>query len=207
MNTKKEQQTYCTGCDKNCTATDLHCGKGRRILGLEPNNDEGQYHRHGHEYHGHGAHRHSEGHHHGHHDHPHPLEGDDLAALMARCSHLLGRHYGRGLGQKHILELLHQHKSMGQQQLQTILDIQPGSLSEVLSKLESKGFILRQKTEEDKRAVQVSLTPAGESVLSREAENQIPDFFACLSAEEQETLRALLKKLLENHPRRKHREV
>lgn len=84
---------------------------------------------------------------------------------------------------------------MDQRVLRSELHIQPGSLSELLSKLEQKGLIAREHTEADRRRVTVRLTDAGQTALSPGAE-AADDPFAPLTAEEQSTLRTLLEKLL-----------
>ena len=45
---------------------------------------------------------------------------------------------GKKRGQENILEILFQYESMSQKQLQEVLGIEAGSLSEILSKLEEK---------------------------------------------------------------------
>ncbi|MGI6721032.1 MAG: MarR family winged helix-turn-helix transcriptional regulator [Anaerovoracaceae bacterium] len=100
--------------------------------------------------------------------------------------------------QDRVLYLLKYHDDMPQKQIQNILVIKPGSASEIMSKLESKGLIRRTKSEEDRRVVIVSLTEAGRE---RAAEIESGRFsrgsaFAALSEEEQAELRQLLEKLL-----------
>lgn len=82
-----------------------------------------------------------------------------------------------------------------QKELAEGLGIMPASLSEVLMKLERKGYVVRVKDENDRRFVRVRLTEEGEKALDA-PENSADDPFACLSAEEQESLKGLLNKLL-----------
>ena len=46
-------------------------------------------------------------------------------------------------------------------ELQEILGIQAGSLSEILAKIEATGWITRQKNADDKRQIDISLTESG----------------------------------------------
>ncbi len=132
--------------------------------------------------------------------HPRPefLEDpDSLGGLMHRCIHTLHHKADRDRGQKSALAMLYAWGEVDQRTLQENMGIQPGSVSELLSKLEAKGYITRARSEKDRRMVTVQLTDAG-----REAAQNMPsgkqDRFAALTQEEQEQLKGLLKKLLES---------
>lgn len=86
---------------------------------------------------------------------------------------------------------------MSQKELNEILQIQPGSLSEILTKLEQKDLITREKDAEDKRKCIVKLTPAGKTAAQGQKPRLEEDnMFSVLSNEEQSQLKAILKKLL-----------
>ncbi len=131
--------------------------------------------------HGHGFHR------------PLPFDPESLEGLLMRIAREIRRpkrqHFGST--QDQIVRILYENGgTMGQKALQELLHVQPGSISEILSKMEEKGLVTRSKADTDKRASLISLT---------DAENpQNPDSvsFDALSGEEQETLKSLLKKLL-----------
>ena len=128
-----------------------------------------------------------------------PFEDDDsLTALLLRCAHALRHPDGRGGSQGRVLRILSRWDGLSQRALQARLGVQPGSLSELVTKLEAKGLLTREQDGEDKRRVLLRLTEAG-----REAVNATPSpeerdaRFAVLTQEERDALRALLGKLLE----------
>ena len=88
-----------------------------------------------------------------------------------------------------------------QEMLAEALNIQPASVSELLMKLEKKGLVLREKDEHDRRSIKVQLTEDGQTLLAEPAE-EIPEPFQALSTEEQEQLRSLLGKLLNDWEQR-----
>ena len=104
---------------------------------------------------------------------------------------------GRG-SQKRILILLRETVGMTQKELTVHLGVQPGSVSEVLNKLEKAELILRSPSETDHRTTDIRLTPDGE-VIAKEASTKRIDhhkqMFAVLSDEEKDTLIALLEKV------------
>ena len=127
-----------------------------------------------------------------------PIEDDgSLTSLFMRCAHELRRPEGQGASQGRVLRILARQDGLSQRALQEGLGIQPGSLSELVTKLEDKGLLTREQDGEDKRRVLLRLTDAG-----REAAGQAPSpaerdaRFAALTEEERDTLRTLLDKLL-----------
>ena len=104
---------------------------------------------------------------------------------------------GRG-SQKRILILLWETEGMTQKELTARLGVQPGSASEVLNKLEQAGMILRTPSKTDHRTADVRLTPEGEALAketSTKRTERHEQMFAVLSAEEKDTLIALLEKV------------
>lgn len=77
--------------------------------------------------------------------------------------------------------------------------ITSGGVSQRLRKLESQGLVVRYPVEEDRRRVEVQLTPMGaaliDSIASSLLENE-SSIIACLDPDEQATLQQLLRKLL-----------
>ena len=132
-----------------------------------------------------------------------PLDGpemeDDgsLASLLLRCAHTLRHFRGRADSQTRVLHLLRARNGMSQQELLLRLGIQPGSLSELVGKLEDKGLITRQRDVTDKRRVNLYLTEEGlASLLSPARLDEADQRFSALTGEEQSTLKSLLTKLL-----------
>jgi DNA-binding MarR family transcriptional regulator len=107
---------------------------------------------------------------------------------------------GRG-SQKRILTVLLRSGKVTQSALTEHLGIKPGSVSEVLSKLESAGLIRRTYSDIDRRTIEIELTDSGrleaELALS-EREQRKREMLAPLSIEEQEELLALLDKVIAN---------
>lgn len=140
----------------------------------------------------------------------HEKHDGSLGDLLDRCGHRLAHRVGgskRGRG--NVMAVIAQRPGISQKELAETLEIQPASVSELLMKLEQKGLVLREKDEQDRRSMKVSLTEEGQAALEEPREVSA-DPFQVLSADEQAQLRALLEKLLadweERYPadRRKH---
>ena len=129
---------------------------------------------------------------------PH-MDRDDLAGKFERCGRLLSHCLGKRRGQGRILRTLCQRGEMPQKELQELLGIQAGSMSEIAAKLEDKGLIVRVRSEEDRRKVSLSITERGRSWVSQWDEEHIlrrrAELFSALTPEEQGTLEHLLDKL------------
>lgn len=102
--------------------------------------------------------------------------------------------------QSRILILLNEVETITQSELTEHLDVQPGSASEVIGKLESAGLITRTPSEKDRRTSDIRLTEAGK-VKAVEAAGQRKErhteMFSCLSEEDKADLLMLLEKV--NH--------
>lgn len=125
----------------------------------------------------------------------------ELLVIMEKCGHFLYHRRGGKRGQGRILKLLLTHGSMTQTELQEYLGTKAGSISEIVMKLEGKGFIIREKDETDKRKFKLTLTEAGKQVvqentsINREQESKL---FDALTEQEQKELQQLLYKVLKN---------
>ena len=122
------------------------------------------------------------------------LEDDSLRSLLIRAAQSM-HHPRAGASQELVLRILDREGSPDQQFLLRELRVRPGSLSELLGKLEQKGLIERERSESDRRRVIVRLTEAGRQALTP-GEISADDPFAVLTDEEQTALRALLGKVL-----------
>ena len=127
---------------------------------------------------------------------PFPMDDDSLAGLIRRCAFGMDRP-GTRRSQERVLRMLASGEQMSQRHLQQLLRVKPGSMSELLGKLESKGYIERERDDDDRRKVSLKITETGLEYLKTCGEDS-DDRFSALSAEEQETLKALLKKLVED---------
>ena len=153
---------------------------------------------------------------HGHHGHGSGGSREDLAGKLEYCARELAHFVGRHHGQRKILCLLREQSPINQKELQDMLGIQSGSMSEIAAKLEGRGLIGRDRDQMDKRKITLSITPAGLEWLAQrddeEIEQRRTEFFQGLTQEERDTLESLLDKLadywdqklepkrLENHP-------
>lgn len=104
---------------------------------------------------------------------------------------------GKG-SQKQILITLYEKGSITQQELTERLQIQPGSVSEVIKKLEKAQLIRRTPHDSDRRTTDIILTSKGylqakEALDQRKQRHQ--DMFSCLSDEEKQTLLKLTQKI------------
>lgn len=121
------------------------------------------------------------------------LDPNDLDGLFMACARRMRheRHRRFGSTQDRIIRILNENGgTMGQKALQLLLGVQPGSISEILSKMEEKGLIIRDKDDDDHRA---SLIRLNTEVKNEEKEVSL---FDVLSDEEKESLKAILNKVL-----------
>ena len=96
--------------------------------------------------------------------------------------------------------VLWEHKTMNVKAMGEILFLDSGTLTPVLKKLESKGFVTRQRSTADERNLVVTITEAGE-LLKEKAVTVPAEIAKCsnLEPEEAVTLYRILYKMLENH--------
>lgn len=117
---------------------------------------------------------------------------------LLRCYNMIwyGKNFG-GLdprqGQGRILTALRRMSSISQKELGFILDIRPQSLGELLQKLESNGYITRQRSMTDKRALIVELTEKGERFQMQKPDYE--ELFADFSFEEKKAFKKSLEKI------------
>lgn len=102
------------------------------------------------------------------------------------------------IGQYRCMRFLQENGAVDRRRLTQAMDIRPASLSELLSKLEKKGFIVKIRSEEDRRCQQISLTERGARELQDIRKRQT-DFhrsiLSPLADEEKEQFYRILKKL------------
>ncbi len=103
---------------------------------------------------------------------------------------------GKG-SQRRVLFFLHERGPMTQKDLLDEMGVRASSMSELLSKLESKGFIQKEKSEADKRNYNVSITQDGLAALEEMQEQHRANMAELLSGLPDED-RAQLAKQLSN---------
>ena len=121
-----------------------------------------------------------------------------LMRQMRRCSHLLYHKFSLNFSQNRILVLLRREGPMTQKALMCQMQIQPGSLSEVLSKVEGAGLVERRRCEDDRRNFEIRLTEEGvkqAEAFERDRQDMAELLFETLDEQEKETLSGILAKL------------
>jgi len=97
-----------------------------------------------------------------------------------------------------VLETLHHLGPMHQRRIGTKLLKSGGNVTMVIDNLERRGLVERRRDQKDRRYVSVHLTPAGEALIAEvfpRHVHSIVEEMAPLTAEEQETLGRLCRKL------------
>ena len=126
---------------------------------------------------------------------------EKLVHGLLDINHMMRMLYEGKASQSRILIILYEQKNMTQRDLTEFLGIKPGSVSEILTKLERAELITRSHSENDHRTMEISLTDEGEK-LAKEAvwrrRERHEQMFACLTEDEQKTLLSLLEKLGED---------
>lgn len=124
----------------------------------------------------------------------------ELMDRMRFCGHILYHRYPLNMAQNLILSILKNEGDMKQRELMDRLNVQAGSLSETLSKVEASGFITRTRCEDDKRNFELSLTPEGREkaeIFERERDLMAKELFGRLDEQRKNELFGILGELLE----------
>ncbi len=127
-----------------------------------------------------------------------PLSDMELMRQMRRCNHLLYHKFSLNFSQNRILSVLNREGPMTQKALMCQMQIQPGSLSEVLSKVEGAGLVERRRCEDDRRNFEIRLTEEGvkqAEAFERDRRDMAQLLFEPLSQPEKEQLMDILMKL------------
>lgn len=134
------------------------------------------------------------------------LRKPEVITALEKCGHVLHHRCGHKNGQNRILRMLYVarerdgRESLTQLELQNMLGIRSGSISEILGKMESAGMIKRMRMEEDRRKICLAITDHGKELFLQERRrrhDQDMELLSFLSQEEQKELLELLNKLLE----------
>ena len=178
------EKIICPGCGRHCDLSEPHCSRGEeyRRTGKMPE----QRHRKEKRYEMRMAHYQSTD------------TNDKLIINLRDLGHIMRFLYEGKASQKRILIILNELKTITQRDLTEHLGIQPGSASEILSKLECAGLIIRTQNETDRRTTDVSLTDTGrelavEALAQRQRRHE--EMFSCISEEEKEKLLSLLERI------------
>lgn len=184
-----EEQNFCPCCGRHCDVSNPKCERGAEYqrtgtVAAEPH---------------HGKERQTKS------DRlKHYQEADipkKLIINLRDINHVMRSLYeGKG-SQKRILIVLNEVGNITQRELTERLGIQPGSVSEVIAKLEDAGNIVRVPSESDRRTMDIALTEQGRKLaetLLAQREKRHEEMFSCLSEEERSSLLKLLEKINED---------
>ena len=192
----KENKQKCHLCGNHCPVENLKCNRGKKYfkellnkeristsVGDNKEENRNDFVRHGH---GQMVSRY--------------VNKDDLQSLLVQSGHFLHFKKNGKRGQRKILKILAEHNDVSQKELQDLLGIESGSMSEIVIKLEHKGLIKREKDKSDRRMSRIKITKNGLE-LAKEIEAVDVEYekllFTSLSVEEQEQLKTILKKLIQ----------
>lgn len=118
-----------------------------------------------------------------------------LGRLLRRSGHFL-YHQCNHDQQSAVMELLCDQGAMNQKELQQKLGVKPGSVSELISKLEAKGLVERERDPQDRRKVVLNLTDRGRKVAEIHRERPVETLFTALDEQERQQLTKILEKLI-----------
>lgn len=131
----------------------------------------------------------------------HQTLSHEVVKRLHRCGHLLHFRLGCMSGRNRILALLDLHGELRQKDLQERLQIQSGSLSETIIKMESEGLVEKVRCAQDGRNLVLRLTQSGlNEAQQRRLENDriAEQLMEDISLLELEHLYELLNVLLES---------
>lgn len=117
---------------------------------------------------------------------------EELTKEFILASRFIMRPHGRHMGQGRILKILNDGP-ISQKDLQETLNIQAGSISEIVTKLEERGLLTKTKSEDDGRAFILTITDKGKERLNEFAQRK--EFYSSISEEEKKQLKDILVKL------------
>lgn len=128
------------------------------------------------------------------------LSGDVIKQLKA-CGHFLYFRMGGKIGRKRILIILEKYHELLQKELQDMLEVQSGSLSEIIIKMENDGLIEKAKSEKDGRHMVIRLTEKGireAEIARKEHDKHVEELMSCLSENQKQELYDLLSTVLKH---------
>ena len=178
----ENKPNICPCCPKGCDLSNPHCGRGEEYLrtGVIPEKGDRNHH---------------------HKEHQHPNYGEmsideKLLSLLGRLGRIGHSALNGKSSQNLILQILSKSEHMTQRELPEQLGIQPGSVSEIIKKLEAAGMIIRQSNAEDRRTVDIALTEAGKAQAEASRSHHVNHtLFETLTDDEKQQLLTLLEKV------------
>ena len=99
------------------------------------------------------------------------------------------------------LIMLRYHNARTPAEIARLMNIDTGAMTRTLDRLEAKGFLLRQRCDEDRRLVLLELTPEGHEVSGKilpEIAQSMNEHLDGFSAAEIDTLFSMLHRVIDN---------
>ncbi|MBO1520154.1 MarR family winged helix-turn-helix transcriptional regulator [Oceanisphaera pacifica] len=137
------------------------------------------------------------------------LNSTEVIGRIVRLEYFITRrvlqdlaHYDLNVGEFDVLAALRRHPpsfQLSPNQLQTMVLISSGALTNRINRLESRGLVNRTQAEHDRRGVIVTLTEQGFKVIEEAVKHHLAaesELANTLSDDEQRQIAALLKKML-----------
>ena len=125
---------------------------------------------------------------------------EQLLTQFSYFSNLLQR-TNKEQAQGKILRILKHHGELSQKILTHCLQVRAASLSELLTKLENKGFIVRTVNTQDKRIFNIALTHEGHKeaeMLEKQNDEKLEKIFSDITETERTQLSAIMFKLIDS---------
>jgi DNA-binding MarR family transcriptional regulator len=112
-------------------------------------------------------------------------------------------------GQASLLRLAAQKDGAIQKDLASEMDVRPSSMTEMLTRLETNGMVVRKQDKKDQRLMRIYITEEGKKLAEQmNAAADMDDIFDILSNQEKQQLLTILEKLcvslesVQAHPKR-----
>lgn len=126
------------------------------------------------------------------------LLDEQIVKKMIICSRYLRHYRYKNIAQDRVIELLGNNGSrMSQKEIQNKLGIRAASVSELVSKLDNRGMVVKEKSEEDRRAFNIVLTEEGKKEFEKivDSDDEYNGLFSVLSEKECIQLNSMLERL------------
>ena len=123
------------------------------------------------------------------------LIGETIGKLRF-CGHFLHFKTGGKSGRRRTLKILLRRGEILQKELQEIMEVQSGTLSEMIIGMEVDGLLEKVRSDRDGRQLLLRLTPKGREAAEREQEaynTRICEMMSCFTPEQLEELNGLLE--------------
>lgn len=119
-------------------------------------------------------------------------------ASVSRSADRMIRSYGLTTPQFALMEALYHLGPLPLSEIGQKLLVTSGNVTYVMDNLCELGLVVRERCASDRRVIYAKLTPKGEALIDRTFPRhaaEVLELFSVLSSDEQDALRALLKKL------------